>query len=31
MGLSARQYMEERSLDAAFQATWRLFEEHARR
>ena len=31
MGLTARCYMEERSFDAAFQATWRLFEEQARR
>jgi glycosyltransferase involved in cell wall biosynthesis len=31
MGLTARRYMEERSSNAAFQATWRLFEEHARR
>ncbi|MEW6386167.1 MAG: glycosyltransferase [Thermodesulfobacteriota bacterium] len=31
MGQSARHYMEERSFDAAFQATWRLFEEQARR
>ena len=30
MGLTARRYMEERSFDAAFQATWRLFEEQAR-
>jgi glycosyltransferase involved in cell wall biosynthesis len=29
MGLTARRYMEERSFDAAFQAKWRLFEEHA--
>ena len=29
MGLTARHYMEERPFDAAFQATWRLFEEHA--
>jgi glycosyltransferase involved in cell wall biosynthesis len=31
MGSMARRYMEERSFDSAFQATWRLFEEHARR
>jgi glycosyltransferase involved in cell wall biosynthesis len=30
MGLTARCYMEERSFDAAFQDTWRLFEEEAR-
>ncbi len=30
MGLTARSYMEERSFDTAFQATWRLFEEQAR-
>ncbi|MFZ5449431.1 MAG: glycosyltransferase [Thermodesulfobacteriota bacterium] len=30
MGLKARRYMEERSFDAAFQANWNLFEEHAR-
>ena len=30
MGLTARRSMEERSFDAAFQATWRLFEEQAR-
>ena len=29
MGLTARGYMEERSFDAAFQDTWRLFEEEA--
>jgi len=28
---TARHYMEERSFDAAFQDTWRLFEEQARR
>jgi glycosyltransferase involved in cell wall biosynthesis len=31
MGVTARRYMEERSFDAAFQDTWRLFEEQARR
>ena len=31
MGSMARRYMEERSFDCAFQATWRLFEEHAHR
>jgi glycosyltransferase involved in cell wall biosynthesis len=31
MGQAARHYMEERSFDSAFQATWRLFEEHAQR
>jgi glycosyltransferase involved in cell wall biosynthesis len=31
MGLTARRNMEERSFDNAFQATWRLFEENARR
>jgi glycosyltransferase involved in cell wall biosynthesis len=31
MGSMARRYMEERSFDSAFQATWRLFEEYARR
>ena len=31
MGLTARCYMEERSFDAAFQDTWRLFEEQAQR
>ncbi|MHB8066537.1 MAG: glycosyltransferase [Desulfobaccales bacterium] len=30
MGRAARRYMEERSFDTAFHATWRLFEEHAR-
>jgi glycosyltransferase involved in cell wall biosynthesis len=30
MGVMARHYMEERSFDAAFQSTWRLFEEQAR-
>jgi glycosyltransferase involved in cell wall biosynthesis len=29
MGLTARRYMEERPFDAAFQSTWRLFEQHA--
>jgi glycosyltransferase involved in cell wall biosynthesis len=29
MGLAARRCMEERPFDAAFHATWRLFEQHA--
>ncbi len=29
MGRAARRYMDERSFDAAFHATWQLFEEHA--
>jgi glycosyltransferase involved in cell wall biosynthesis len=29
MGLRARRYMEERPFEAAFQSTWRLFEQHA--
>lgn len=31
MGRAARRYMEERSFDTAFHATWQLFEEHAGR
>jgi glycosyltransferase involved in cell wall biosynthesis len=30
MGRAARRSMEQRSFEAAFQATWKLFEEHAR-
>ncbi|MEW6659358.1 MAG: glycosyltransferase [Thermodesulfobacteriota bacterium] len=31
MGRAARRYMEERSFETAFHATWKIFEEHAGR